>query len=75
MIKDKTAPNLEIKKEISKATSKISTPMSELAPEESSESQPLVSRNILFPIKNYQTPMTKMANLLSPKISEQDENQ
>ena len=48
--------------------------MSEIATQDFSDYEPLVSRNILFPVKNYHTPMTKMANLLSPKIAEQDEN-
>ena len=53
----------------------MSSLLSQMAPEEFSESEPLVPRNILFPIKNYHTPMTKMASLMSPKISELDENQ
>ena len=53
----------------------MSSLLSKMAPEEFSESEPLVPRNILFPIKNYHTPMTKMASLMSPKISELDENQ
>ena len=50
--------------------------MSEIATQDFSECEPLVSRNILFPVKSYHTPMSKgMATLMSPKLSEQEENQ
>ena len=73
--KDNEVPNQEFQKEAFEANSKMSSLLSQMAPEEFSESEPLVPRNILFPIKQYHTPMTKMASLMSPKIIEQEENQ